>query len=74
MKFEEALPLLKEGKKLYRKGWNGIKLGRKMYVYVHSRFIGRDVPQYFVFYNGVDFVGWMPSVWDVFAEDWEVVE
>ena len=77
MKFEEMLPHLKDGKKAYRENWNGIQLGKVMYIYIPpiesenvfpyiELTIGSNPPTFWK--------GWLPSVADIFADDWEIVE
>lgn len=85
MDFCEALALLKTGKKLKRKGWNG----KGMFVYHVSEAtykacteaaateFGEEVP--YEAYLAIKTVRgtvstWVPSINDVLAEDWMVVE
>jgi hypothetical protein len=66
--FSDILLDLKLGRRAYRLGWNGIKLGRDMFVYLHS-FEG--FKPCFIFENeDVKHPGWMPSIWDLLANDW----
>lgn len=87
MKFSEALELLKQGKKLARKGWNG----KGMFVYLVA---GGDYPvqmdsvkqyadknnclhyePYFAIRNIRETINtWVPSVSDLLAEDWMEVK
>ena len=80
MDFSEALIKLKEGKHLYRKGWNGIEAGVTMYVFLikdgeinywKEMF---DIDPFFIFYHGPKKTNniWTPSMWDIMADDWEV--
>lgn len=70
MDFSEVLQDLKSGRKAYRTGWNGIKLGRDMFVYLQSF---EEYEDCFVFENeDVKHPGWMPSIWDILAEDWKL--
>lgn len=74
MNFSEALELLKDGKILYRNGWNGFGLrvtaqfpdaNSKMgspYLYIDAKSLGGSK------------VPWQPSQTDLFAEDWEIIE
>ena len=83
MKFEEILSELKEGKKAYRKHWNGIEAGIDMFVYLvdnaeidagRNGILGPD--PFFIFHhskNDTDNV-WLPSMWDIMNEDWEIKE
>jgi len=90
MDFSQALQLLKEGKKLRRKGWNGkgmwIVLMPALYLepgMVNGRtrkHIGENTPldsqPYFAMWTaqGKWQPGWLASQADLLAEDWEVVE
>lgn len=73
MNFGQALELLKEGKKVARAGWNG----KGLYV---SFVKGKDhehaiIEPFFVINNKLNsFNTWVPSISDVLAEDWSVVE
>lgn len=72
--FSEALVLLKEGLKLTRAGWNG----KSMYVILTDR-LEPTVGQYFVLHKrepGKEFhqPGWVPSIGDLLADDWMVIE
>ncbi|MCX0353379.1 DUF2829 domain-containing protein [Clostridium perfringens] len=73
MKFEEVLPLIKEGKKVCRKGWNG----KGLYVQLEKAkdFKFSELLPFFVIKNTLNsFNTWVPSVSDILAEDWEVLE
>lgn len=85
MNFGEALEVVKEGKRIARKGWNG----KGMYVYyipansykaiteVAREEFGDMVPYnpYFAIKNINNTVStWVPSVNDCLAEDWFIVE
>lgn len=71
--FEWALMHLKNGAKVQRKGWNG----KGMYI---EYFRGCDhefsVIEPCLLIKNVknSFNTWVPSISDLFAEDWEVVE
>ncbi len=56
----------------FRKGWNGIEAGIEMYI----KLVTHDdrYEPYFTFYHQKkDTLNvWMPSVWDLMAEDWLV--
>ncbi len=80
MKFEEILPHIKAGEKACRKGWNGANQWVKK---IDSRcwkvepsvvgdFAEVDI---LVLKNAQDrLVAWIPSLGDLFAEDWEVIK
>ena len=80
MNFGKAIELLKQGKKLKRKGWNGkgiyIELqipdiNSKMtlpYIYIVTNGLVTDNPNA---PKGV--VPWLASQTDMLAEDWEVI-
>lgn len=75
MNFSEALTELKNGKKLHRVGWNG----RGLFVQVQ-----RPTTKDSKFQNpfltidakalGGELNPWVPSVTDLFADDWQVLE
>lgn len=79
MNFSEALILIKEGKKLQRKNWNG----KDMWVTICRSYFVHDIP-FNVDWNGdrsslpfiimktVDdkLVPWLASQTDILAEDW----
>jgi hypothetical protein len=74
MNFEQALAALKNGEKLSRDGWNG----KGMFVMVqtpdeHSKM---TKPYFYITVTGDSEtrVPWVPSVTDLMAEDWTVVE
>ncbi|WP_413509862.1 DUF2829 domain-containing protein [Carnobacterium maltaromaticum] len=89
MKFENVLPLLKQGEKVFRLGWNG----RGMYV-VRQKGYPDGIPSnkqtaeawdlkegdlfkvepYLQIKNANgSHAMWVPSVGDIFAEDWEII-
>lgn len=79
--FSKALELLKEGKKVARKGWNGKDMWvacEKVYTYTDLQV--QDVNSTFshplLIIKNVNgkFATWVPSVTDLFANDWEIVE
>ena len=84
MDFGEAIKLLKEGKKVARKGWNGknqyIELAtnisyinaNKETINVEHEAIGNKAIA-FVGTSGVQ-LGWLASQADMLAEDWRIVE
>jgi hypothetical protein len=73
MKFGEALESLKAGFKVARKGWNG----KGMYIQLHkgTDFEHAVIEPFLVIKNVKNsFNTWVPSISDLLAEDWEVVE
>ncbi|WP_413516016.1 DUF2829 domain-containing protein [Carnobacterium maltaromaticum] len=89
MKFENVLPLLKQGEKAFRSGWNG----KGMYV-VRQKGYPDGIPSnkqtaeawdlkegdlfkvepYLQIKNANgSHAMWVPSVGDIFAEDWEII-
>lgn len=75
MNFGKILELLKEGKKVARKGWNG----KGMYVEKVQLRISREDLKFIdnecLVLKNVNggFNTWIPSITDLFAEDWEVL-
>jgi len=83
-KFEEVLAALKEGEQhrvlAWRTGWNGIQRGLKMFIFKDSaphlnHINGTHSKQkhkpFITFHNGREYnPGWMPSIWDMWEEDW----
>ena len=73
MTFEKILPELKAGKKVIRKGWGGFEL----YVTLISGEIydGYPVTDYFLIKTSDEgFSSFAPTVCDILADDWEIVE
>ncbi|HDR4464473.1 DUF2829 domain-containing protein [Bacillus cereus] len=86
MTFGQAIEAVKKGKKIARKGWNGIG----MFVYyvpaaqyppstdiMKESFSGENVPYraYLALKTAQnDVATWSPSTSDALAEDWEVIE
>ncbi|EOL45452.1 DUF2829 domain-containing protein [Enterococcus phoeniculicola] len=73
MTFEEILPKLKQGKKIVRKGWSGFEL----YVTLVEGeiFEGAPVTPYFLIKTSDEgFSSFAPTVCDILAEDWIIVE
>ena len=90
MNFEEVLPLLKQGKKALRGGWNG----KGMFVvrqkgYPEGIKCNKQTAEAWNLNEGDLFkvhpylqiknadgthAMWVPSIGDIFAEDWEIVE
>ena len=67
MNFSEALINLKQGKKLNRKGWNG----KHQFIRTYKSHICGDM---FIIVNTATETinSWIPSVSDLYAEDWEI--
>ncbi|EOH91410.1 hypothetical protein BH747_10840 [Enterococcus villorum] len=73
MTFEEILPELKKGAKVLRKGWSGFEL----YVVLVNgeEFEGSPVTPYFLIKTSDEgFSSFAPTVCDILAEDWIIVE
>jgi IMP cyclohydrolase len=85
MNFGQAIDALKEGKKVYREGWNG----KGMYLYyvpansyaaqtdIAKKEFGDTVPYlaYIAMKTVQDtVVPWLASQTDMLAEDWQIVE
>ena len=82
MNFGEALELLKEGKKVARKGWNG----KGMYIFLagvtswgHNTVLHEELTSAYDCIamrtaNSVVCFGWLASQVDMLAEDWVIVE
>lgn len=84
MDFGNAIKLLKEGKKLQRKGWNGknqyIELATNIsYTNIDGNVINAEHDAIgnkaiaFVGTSGVQ-MGWLASQADMLAEDWQIIE
>lgn len=84
MDFGDAMKLLKQGKKLQRKGWNGkkqyIELATNIsYINTNRETINADHDAIgnkaiaFVGTSGVQ-LGWLASQADMLAEDWRIIE
>jgi len=72
--FSWALQMLKRGKRISRAGWNGKGLWVEM-AEIYMPVIGLDLEPFFVIKNVSGTLNtWVPSVSDLLAEDWEVVE
>lgn len=67
LNFGEALQRLKDGKKVYRKGWYG-----KHHLLLHEPDAGEPSTQPYIVIvtQGGDIVPWLASQSDVLAEDW----
>ena len=73
MSFGKVLEALKVGQCVARKGWNG----KGMHVSVLELYVDKDVKidnPCLVLYNAQGkYNTWIPSVTDIFAEDWEII-
>ncbi|GED18330.1 DUF2829 domain-containing protein [Kurthia gibsonii] len=73
MTFEEVLPKLKNGKKVIRDGWSGPELYVKLVG--ASQFDGENLNPYFLInVEGEGYTMFQPTVCDILAEDWSIVE
>lgn len=73
MTFEEILPKLKKGEKVIRKGWNGYEL----YVVLVSgdQFENCPITPYLLVKTSDEgFSSFTPTVCDLLAEDWAIIE
>ena len=73
MTFEEILPELKKGAKIIREGWGSFEL----YVTLVEGevFDGSPVTPYFLIKTADEgFSSFTPTVCDILAEDWKIVE
>lgn len=83
--FSEALKLLKEGRKLQRSGWNGkglyVQLQTAIPLQLGTRSKAGDpivtkqgtLAEFFIIVNDDKINTWVPSVSDILAKDWIVV-
>lgn len=80
LNFSYALGMLKDGKKLTRKGWNDKGIWVSVFkAYTHTRVAIQDHegnihPMLIIRNVDGSFATWIPSITDLFAEDWEVIE
>ncbi|MEN0586963.1 DUF2829 domain-containing protein [Kurthia gibsonii] len=73
MTFEEVLPRLKNGEKVIRDGWSGPELYVKLVG--ASQFDGKNLNPYFLInVEGEGYTMFQPTVCDILAEDWSIVE
>ena len=73
MTFEEVLPRLKYGEKVIRDGWSGPELYVKLVG--ASQFDGENLNPYFLInVEGEGYTMFQPTVCDILAEDWSIVE
>ncbi|MDY0409739.1 DUF2829 domain-containing protein [Virgibacillus soli] len=73
MTFEKVLPLLKEGKKVIREGWAGAELYIKL-VEESTHDNEKLNPYFLINVVGEGYTMFTPTVCDILAEDWKVVE
>lgn len=73
MTFEEILPRLKNGEKVIRGNWHGAELYVKLVG--QSEIDGEKLNPYFVInVVGEGYTMFTPTVCDLLAEDWKIVE
>ncbi|PIC86584.1 hypothetical protein CSV72_06990 [Sporosarcina sp. P20a] len=73
MKFEEVLPRLKAGEKVIRSNWGGAELYVKLVG--ENELEGKKLNPYFVIdVTGEGYTMFTPTVCDLLAEDWVIVE
>lgn len=73
MTFEEILPRLKAGKKVKRSGWSGAELYVKLVG--EADHDGKKLNPYFLIdVKGEGYTMFTPTVCDLLAEDWIIVE
>ncbi|NWO12620.1 DUF2829 domain-containing protein [Virgibacillus sp.] len=73
MTFEEVLPELKSGKKVIRSGWNGAELYVKLVE--ESKHDGEKLHPYFLInVSGEGYTMFTPTVCDILADDWTIIE
>lgn len=73
MTFEEILPRLKAGEKVIRSGWGGAEL----YVILvgAGEHVGKSLNPYFLIdVEGEGYTMFTPTVCDLLAEDWIIVD
>lgn len=73
MTFEEALIQLKSGQKIIRQGWGGLENYIKL---VESTSLDGEVlnPYFVIHVTGEGYTMFQPTVCDILAEDWALVE
>lgn len=73
MTFEEVLPRLKAGEKVIRHGWGGAELYVKFVG--ESEHDGKKLNPYFLInVTGEGYTMFTPTVCDLLAEDWVIVQ
>ncbi len=72
LNFGQAIELLKQGKKLARKGWNGKAMWLELQLPdAHSKM---TLPYIYMKTADDKLVPWLASQTDMLAEDWQIVE
>jgi Protein of unknown function (DUF2829) len=69
--FGWALSQLKDGKAVYRHGWNG--RGQHLFLQTPDEYSKMTLPYIYIYTVQGDLVPWLASQTDMLAEDWEVV-
>ncbi len=73
MTFEEILPHLKKGSKVIRKGWPGAELYVRLVG--ESEYNGNKLNPYFLInVEGEGYTMFTPTVCDLLADDWDIVD
>lgn len=74
MNFSDALVKIKTGERLRRAGWNG--KGQFVYLAVGVAHFGEQFQPFLILHNaqGQRQPGWLPSMGDLLAEDWEIAQ
>ena len=74
MNFGKAIELLKQGKRVSRKGWNG----KGMHVTLSKLYTPDNIQVnndcLLLFNVTKKYNTWVPSITDLFADDWGIVE
>jgi hypothetical protein len=70
--FSQALEWVKDGFKISRSGWNG--KGQFIQLQTPDEHSKMSLPYLYLFSAQGDFVPWVPSQGDLFAEDWMGIE
>lgn len=73
MTFEEILPKFKKGSKIIRKGWSGAE---EFVEYVPETILNNQTmtPYFAISVKGEGYSMFQPTVCDILAEDWEIVD
>lgn len=76
MSFSEALELLKQGRLVSRKGWNGTNMFVELIRPCNTKYTkGMTHEPYFIIKTVRNtMAAWVPSTGDVLANDWEEVK
>lgn len=73
MTFEEVLPELKKGAKVLRGGWSGFEL--YVTLVTDQVYDGHQVTPYFLIKTSDEgFSSFAPTVCDILADDWKLVQ